>query len=247
MAARFAALHTRAARALMAECVSATRNVLGQTRHVTSQNSARNVSTQTSARSLPVGAKPQLLVSSMGRHRKGLASDLTSIIFEQGASITASKKLMVENHYAMMLAVWAPDDGADSLRALLESDEVANRLGTSVKVALLDGQADAAGEMTSAQRRLKLDCPQRPGIVLAITELLKDHSCKMSSVDAEAYEKTSEGGSEIWFALECIVDVPAGVDPDRVSSDLRFWSTAHNAQVVFDKWLKPHFAPLSHA
>jgi len=179
----------------------------------------------------------------MGKHRKGVASDLTSIIFEQGASITASKKLMVEDHFAMMFAVWTPES-TDGLRAILESDEVTKRMGTALQVAVLDGQqAAAAAEATTSQRRLKLNCPQRPGIVLAITELLKDHNCKMSSVDAEAYEKASE----IWFTLECIVDVPAGVDPDRVASDLHFWSSAHDAQVIFDKWLKPHFTPLSHA
>ena len=35
------------------------------------------------------------------------------------------------------------------------------------------------------RRRLKLECPQRPGVVLAITELLKDHGCSLSGIDAD--------------------------------------------------------------
>ena len=34
-----------------------------------------------------------------------------------------------------------------------------------------------------------LECPQKPGIVLAVTELLKDQGCAITNMDAQTYLK----------------------------------------------------------
>ena len=63
----------------------------------------------------------------------------------------------------------------------------------------------------------------------------------MSSMDAETVERKEQ----IWFELECLVEVPDGVDPEQVESDLRFWmasfSTDEKTTLIFDSWLKPNF------
>jgi glycine cleavage system regulatory protein len=164
--------------------------------------------------------------------------DLARVIFEHGGSIAGTKKVMLENHFAMLIAVYTPPTGTSpaDLAQKLASPETASRLGFEVQASLLDESRPAAAARSEKgeRRRLQLRCPQRPGIVLAITELLKDGNCKMSSIDADTMEK----GSEIWFELEAIIEVPAGVDASSLESALRFWTSSKDArsELIFDPW-----------
>lgn len=204
---------------------------------------------------MPVDAAPQLLITAAGRHRPGATRDLTKIIFENGGSVAGTKKMMLEDRFTMMLSVWLPPDGqtAAELGATLEGPAISTQLqGMRLTAELLaEDEAPRVGRLfaddakTSEQRRFKLCCPQKPGIVLAVTELLKDHGCSISEIDADTVARAGE----IWFELECIVDVPAGVDVDEVAEGLRYWtrSKEDRATVIFDTWLKPHFNVLSGA
>lgn len=98
------------------------------------------------------------------------------------------------------MSVWTPPTAIEpsALVGKLQSPEVAAKLGFDVQAQLLEPSDLTAFELLGEQRRLKLVCPQRPGIVLAITELLKDQGCKMSNVNADTLAKDSE----IWFEVE---------------------------------------------
>ena len=193
------------------------------------QDSARSFTT-----GIPVGAAPQLLVSAFAPHRKGASADIAAAIFEHGASIAATKKVMLENHFSMLISVWAQDPAAVS--ASLSSPELAAKLGFAVTVRPLSAaQISKAAQVDEGEkRRLKLTCPQKPGIVLAITELLKDQDCGMSSISADTMAK----GSEIWFEIEAVIDVPPGVDADALESSLRLWTNKETkATLVFDTFV----------
>jgi len=197
---------------------------------------------------IPAGASPQILVSASAPHRAGAAKDVAELIFEHGASIASTKKVMLENHFAMLLTVWTPPSSTSpaALAQKLQSPEVTEKLGFSMQATLLEPSSMPVSDDVLQQRRLKLSCPQRPGIVLAITELLKDHGCKMSHISAD----TTAKGADIWFEIEAIVDVPAGVDPAALEGALRVWtdSEASRAQLIFDSWLHgASMSPLSHA
>ena len=155
---------------------------------------------RTIATGIPVGASPQLIVSAVAPHRQGVAMDIAGVIFEHGASIAATKKVMLEDHFAMLLSVYTPPDGTapQTLAEELQSAAVAERLGFTISAKLTDATRKASVDAEAhEQRRLKLSCPQRPGIVLAITELLKDQDCRMSAISAD----TMAVGSEIWFEV----------------------------------------------
>ena len=82
--------------------------------------------------------------------------------------------------------------------------------------------------------------------MLAITELLRDYGCAISEIDASTVARSGE----LWFELECIVDLPDGIDPQNVGDDLQFWTESakdRRTTLVFDTYLAPNFAPLSHA
>lgn len=202
--------------------------------------SARSMKTQ-----IPVGAKPQILVSAIAPHRNGASKDIARLIFEHGASVAATKKIMVEGHFAMLLSVWTPGEqkAALNLAEKLRSAETASRMGFVVQASMLE-PARADVEEAGVLRRLKLTCPQRPGLILAITELLKDHACKMSAINADTMAK----GCEIWFEIEAVIDVPHSVDPSTLEGALRFWtqSKESRATLIFDNFVSGT-QPLSHA
>ena len=134
----------------------------------------------------------------------------------------------------MIFSVWTPPDSELSPEAFAEhlsSGKVAERLGFSVNAMLIDQAAADAAEQDEANtvtRRLVLRLPQAPGIVLGVTELLKDYGCKMASVDAD----TTERDGEIWFELEASIEVPASEDPNAVGSALQFWTDSRDARAV---------------
>ncbi len=198
---------------------------------------------------IPVGARPQLLVSATGRHRPSATRDMTELIFKHGASLAGTKKVLLEKHFTMMMSVWVPPDGSDpaSLRSELQSETVAAQLGFPLQVELLVDGEQVPPQMP-LKRRFKLTCPQKPGIVLAVTELLRDHGCAISEIDAT----TMETGGEIWFELECIVELPSEAAADAVDAleeGLRFWTSSSDtrSKLIFSQHLNPDIQPLSHA
>ena len=84
---------------------------------------------------IPVGTLPQVLVSAVAPHRTGASKDLAALIFEQGGSIAATKKIMVEDHFAMMLSVYTPPDGAapTDIVSTLTSGDTTAKLGFAVE------------------------------------------------------------------------------------------------------------------
>ena len=151
------------------------------------------------ATGIPVGARAQVLVSAVGKHRHGVANDIAQVIFQQGASIAGTKKVMVEDSFAQLISVYTPESPAELVKHL-QSSTVTDALGFPVSASLLDpdrpSSLPAVTQMPSdnAQRRFKLTCPQQPGLVLAMTEIMKDFNCKMSHIDAD----TEARNGEIW-------------------------------------------------
>jgi len=180
---------------------------------------------------------PQLLICAIGHHQTGSVERLSSLTFEAGCSVAQTKKMIMHNHFALLASIYVPQDASHSqseLMKLLESNETAEAISIPLTIkAFHTSNLNTDGE----QRRLKLELPQRPGIVLAVTELLKDHGCSLSAIDAE----TTKRGSEIWFEIECLVYVPPGVEAACVQSDLEYWvKKEKKATLIFDKWLNPN-------
>jgi len=188
--------------------------------------------------SIPPGEAPQILISALGAHRAGATRDLTAVLFEQGASVASTKKIMVEDHFAMLLSVWTPPEGPspEELLKLLVSPATESRLGFPLSVKLLEANSPSrAPRDATVQRRLKIQCPQKPGIILAVTELLKDRGCALSSIEADTFAK----GAEIWFEIQGVIDIPEGVEPASIEKELRFWTSSNeDAKLVFDEYLR---------
>lgn len=224
--------HARRANMLARGCGVFARWVAGQTRAATVISKKHALSTMSPA------AKPQLLACAFGAHKSGAVAKLSGMVFENGGSIAVTKKVVAEDHFAFMASIYLPPDATslEDFSNLLQSAETTKALGFPVIVKNITRPVENEAA-SSEQRRLKLVCPQRPGLVLAITELLKDHGCSLSSIDAETFQRENE----IWFEIECLVDIPSEADIAQVSSDLEYWAEHEKqARLTFDKWLKPN-------
>lgn len=192
---------------------------------------------------MPVGATPQIMISANGTHKHGAVSKITSAIVDHGASIAATKKIVMHDQFSLMMSVWVPPSASPAtVLAALQQSSATDQFGCTVTaVALPDPSPAAPPEV----RRMLLECPQKPGIVLAVTELLKDQGCAITNMDAQTYLKEDV----IWFRLECIIEVTTGTEPSLVEEQLRWWTASQQMDVnlIFDSSRTDRFQPLEQA
>lgn len=200
---------------------------------------------------MPVGATPQVLVSANGALAKDAVPKITSLLLEHGASIAATKKIVLHDHFSLMLSVWVPPGSSstpDGLVQELHQASASERLGCVVTAVALPEPSSAEEEAPRSPevvRRVVIECPQKPGIVLALTELLKDQGCVMTNMDA----MTFANDGEIFFRLECIISLAAGSDAALIEEQLRWWTASQQMRVdlTFDSSRTDRFQPLSGA
>ena len=79
--------------------------------------------------------------------------------------------------------MWCPDAAAEA--GLAEAVTAAIGDAATVEVRTLDGAAKQAyeKELGVPERRLAVECSQRPGLILAITELLAQQGCLIPKID----------------------------------------------------------------
>jgi len=76
------------------------------------------------------------------------------------------------------------------------------------------------GAAAQVRRHLTLVCPQKPGLIKSITDLLKDHACTLIEVETSTFQKSGE----IMFELSCLVDCPTSADAAELHSMIVWWT-----------------------
>jgi len=165
---------------------------------------------------------------------------LSETVFAHKGNVMGTKKVLLEGHFSMLMSVWVDGDAAALVKAV---GEMAAGEGVMLKAVPLD--VNGAPIHTGAcERRLVVECKQKPGIILALTKLLKDAGCTLSHLDTNTQLK--EG--QMWFLLECAVSVPDADSLEELEDQLRFWADEMaTTKLIFDQWPSPHMQPLSHA
>lgn len=181
--------------------------------------------------SMNVGDVPQYVIKTHGVHRTGILKDVAGILAEAGVSIAATQKVALGTEYAMVLHAFHPD-GEGHAEAI--SDEVRRALGASseVRVKPLDhASLQAYLGLGPVERRLVIECPQRPGLIMAVTQLLGVEGCKIPKM--ETFTSVRDG--VVMFHMEAAVHVPRGHDMDALTSKLRGVQAANKGlELTFD-------------
>mmetsp|Transcript_7612 Transcript_7612/g.24059 ORF Transcript_7612/g.24059 Transcript_7612/m.24059 type:complete len:222 (-) Transcript_7612:42-707(-) len=181
--------------------------------------------------SMSVGDVPQYVIKTHGVHRTGILKDVAGILAEAGVSIAATQKVALGTEYAMVLHAFHPD-GEGHAEAI--SDEVRRALGASseVRVKPLDhASLQAYLGLGPVERRLVIECPQRPGLIMAVTQLLGVEGCKIPKM--ETFTSVRDG--VVMFHMEAAVHVPRGHDMDALTSKLRGVQAANKGlELTFD-------------
>lgn len=189
--------------------------------------------------SVPVGARPSLCVMVTGRHRANGLNDVTSLLAERGASIFSAKRIKVEGQFCAMFAVWLPGGGKVNSRQFgqeLERGRASEpRLqGFNVQIFDVDqGAGGGAGEGKTSEpemRRLRVLCPQKPGLLNAITSILLDHECVISQLEADTATAVSD---EVMFRMDAVVELPREPAAEALEAELEAWADSESSWLRF--------------
>lgn len=189
--------------------------MLSSARTLVTRSAVRRLTTATP---MPAGAVPQLFLKSHGAHRAGLIKDISTVVAAHGASIASTGKIVLGDEYAMMMYLWAPaEDKMASMKAELEATLKAGADEVSIKVLDAEARASYAAKaaVSSEERRLQVECSQKPGIILAITELLSAQGCKIPKMETATFVK--EG--VVHFKMDAVVHVTGG-NADSIAQQL---------------------------
>jgi len=91
------------------------------------------------------------------------------------------------------------------------------------------------GAAAQVRRHLTLVCPQKPGLIKSITDLLKDHACTLIEVETSTFQKSGE----IMFELSCLVDCPTSADAAELHSMIVWWTESQGNRLEWsfnDNW-----------
>jgi len=116
---------------------------------------------------------------------------LSETVFAHKGNVMGTKKVLLEGHFSMLMSVWVDGDAAALVKAV---GEMAAGEGVMLKAVPLD--VNGAPIHTGAcERRLVVECKQKPGIILALTKLLKDAGCTLSHLDTNTQLKEVRRGA----------------------------------------------------
>ena len=104
---------------------------------------------------MPVGASPHLMLNAHGKHESGAVARLTSLLVKHGASIAASKKMTMQNHFSLLMSVWVPPSGSTAaVVAELERASGSAELGCVVQASILQPEEAAVPAQRIVRRLL---------------------------------------------------------------------------------------------
>jgi glycine cleavage system transcriptional repressor len=155
-------------------------------------------------------------LSAIGRDRPGIVAGVSEALLQHGANIEDSRMAILGGHFTMMLIVSTPPD-ADVDALARELDEAGSRLGLGALT--LEQVADEHGfARPEASHIVTVYGADHPGIVHSVAAALADMGVNVVDVATHLIEE--EGKASI-YALMMEVELPEGVDADRLEVGLR--------------------------
>jgi len=148
-----------------------------------------------------------LAVTVIGHDRPGIIADATRLLADLGANLEDSSMTLLRGHFAMVRVATADADAQEVERALvpLAGD---GSLDVSVREVPVEEVPTPGG----APYLLTVHGGDRPGIVSAVT-------AQVAAAGGNVTDLTTRLAGDLYVLL-AEVDLPAGVDPERLSGEL---------------------------
>ena len=155
-------------------------------------------------------------LSAIGRDRPGIVAGVSGALLQHGANIEDSRMAILGGHFTMMLIVSTPEGGGCG-RAHARAGRERTRLGLGALT--LEEVADEHGFVRpEASHVVTVYGADHPGIVHSVTSALA--GMDVNVVDVATHLIEEEGKASI-YALMMEVELPEGVDADRLEAALR--------------------------
>lgn len=149
----------------------------------------------------------------IGPDRIGIAEDIAGLVASQGGNIEESKMAVLGSEFAAIVLVSMPPAELEALPALLKSRERELNLGFALK--------RTTGPQTMASGRsylLETASLDGPGIVQAVTAVLKRHRINIEQLETETQPAPWTGTP--MFRLRATLILGAGVSTAQLKADL---------------------------
>lgn len=160
---------------------------------------------------------PLLAITVLGHDRPGIIAETTGALAGLGLNIEDSTMTLLRGHFAMMLITDGDADAATVEEALsgLTADG-----SLSVSVREVPPESGTPGE---AAYLLSVHGGDRPGIVSSLAG-------EVANVGGNITDLTTRLAGDL-YVLSAEVDLPAGVDPDALTAQLRSVATDLGVEV----------------
>jgi glycine cleavage system transcriptional repressor len=162
-------------------------------------------------------------ITAIGADRPGIVAAITEALFDIGGNLEDVSSTILRGHFAMMFVVDLPE--GDAVDAQQKVEKAASPLGVSVTVRDVEA---GVPDRPNATHVLVVYGADHPGIVASLSRALADRevnvtnlSCRLVEGEADIYTMTAE------------VEVPEGVDPEKLGAELSGMSTQLGVDVTF--------------
>lgn len=155
-------------------------------------------------------------LSAIGRDRPGIVAGVSGALLRHGANIEDSRMAILGGHFTMMLIVSTPDgDDADALRSDLREAQAELGLGALTLEEVSEEHGVTRPEPSHVVTVYGAD---HPGIVHSVAAALAGLGVNVIDV---ATHLVDEEGEQSLYVMMMEVDLPDGVDGERMEAELR--------------------------
>lgn len=166
----------------------------------------------------------EIVVTAVGADRPGIVAALTGALLEIGGNLEETRAALLRGSFATVLAVAVPDGtGVAEVEAALAP--VAAELGLGLWVGTASPKAGGPARQRCVVSVYGAD---RPGIVHGMSVALAEHSSNILDLSARLV------GDPPIYVLGIEVELPEGLDPERLAAALAPVAAAHGVELTLE-------------
>lgn len=163
------------------------------------------------------------VITAVGPDRRGIMDDLACSVASGGANIEETKAAILGGEFAVIMLVAGPAEAVEKLKSSMPDEFAAKDLSVAVK--LTDGPVHPRG-LPYIIESVSLDTP---GIVLAVTHVLRSHGINIEDLESLA-EAAPLSGAPL-FRMRIRINITPGARLSSLKDDLAKTAEEHDLDI----------------